>query len=234
MAETRDMSASRVGPLVAIEHGMRCHELVIASLFVLVAACGIGSVTGGEVDAGTLDPQPDSGSDADIDEVDLSFDYDTTGRWLMPPWLVAQAQSYSVGYDGPPPWDDGANCGGSFLVGTQALGNRLLALFSQISDLGGYSCRANTANMSETSVHGTGRAIDVFIPEIAGQADNLRGDLVANWLVYHAEELGVQLVIWDRSQWIGVGADKHDSYGGPVPHSDHLHVELTLEAAELE
>src|SRR5690606_24148008 len=107
----------------------------------------------------------------------------------------------------------------------QAFSTLLQASFAQIASIDGYNCRANTANGSQTSVHGTGRAIDIFIPLLDDDADNLSGDLIANWLVYNAETFGVQLVIWDRSRWIGVGSTKHGSYGGPYPHTDHLHVE---------
>jgi hypothetical protein len=38
----------------------------------------------------------------------------------------------------------------------------------------------------------------------------------------------VQYIIWDRSDWNGShSGDKMDDYGGPVPHIDHIHVELT-------
>jgi hypothetical protein len=83
------------------------------------------------------------------------------------------------------------------------------------------------------SVHGTGRAIDVFIPLSRGDADNTLGDEVANWLVSNAQAIGVQLVIWDRSSWNGSrsSGSKLRAYGGPHPHHDHLHVELNTDGA---
>ncbi len=200
-----------------------------------LGACDVGSVTGpggaGDVDGGQ-DTDSDPG-DVEADAgVELSFDYDTSGRWLMPPALEAMAEEYEIGYDGPPPWNGGANCGGSFMPGTMALGDLLASTYPQIYEIGGYSCRQNTANSAETSVHGTGRAMDLMIAVVDGDADNEAGDVIANWLVYHAETLGVQLVIWDHSSWIGVGADKLGRYSGPIPHIDHIHVELTEAAAQ--
>ena len=99
-----------------------------------------------------------------------------------------------------------------------------------LSSVGGYSCRRNTADTARMSVHGTGRALDVFIPKAGNTADNAHGDKVANWLVVHAQQIGVQLIIWDRSIWRANGTNA-GAYGGPHPHDDHIHVELTNEAA---
>jgi len=71
----------------------------------------------------------------------------------------------------------------------------------------------------------------VFIPLSGGQADNTRGDEVANWLISNAQSIGVQLVIWDRSGWNASRGSKLSPYGGPHPHHDHLHVELNTDAA---
>lgn len=83
------------------------------------------------------------------------------------------------------------------------------------------------------SIHGMGRALDVYIPMSDGRADNTLGDPVANWAVEHAAELGVQTVIWDRTIW-SVPAKTARPYGGTHPHNDHVHIELTNEAAAQE
>jgi hypothetical protein len=89
---------------------------------------------------------------------------------------------------------------------------------------GGYSCRPNTADSSQMSVHGTGRAFDYF-PEA-----KYEGDAVARLLVENHERWGIQLIIWWYKDWkCGVG---WTYYSGPVPHTDHLHVELTIPAAQ--
>ena len=85
------------------------------------------------------------------------------------------------------------------------------------------------------SVHATGRALDLHIPLHEGDADNDLGDPVGNWLIEHAEEIGIQYIIWDRWTW---GAhrragEKERAYGGAHPHDDHLHIELSTVAAEL-
>ena len=68
------------------------------------------------------------------------------------------------------------------------------------------------------------------MPLDGGEADNTLGDPIANYLIRNATELGVQFFIWDRSKWnIEYGGPKY--YGGSHPHHDHLHIELTPDAA---
>jgi len=153
------------------------------------------------------------------------------GRWIPTVAATAAGNRQFVRYDGAGAWNGGRNCGGSLLAGTRELGDYLRRNFTGVSSYGGYACRANTAATSQMSVHGTGRAIDVFIPLSGGQADNTRGDEVANWLISNAQSIGVQLVIWDRSGWNASRGSKLSPYGGPHPHHDHLHVELNTDAA---
>jgi len=154
------------------------------------------------------------------------------GRWLVPA-DVAAAGSPPVPHDGAPPWDGGANCAGAFTLGADELGRQLRVTFAQIARVYGYACRPNTALPNETSQHGTGRAIDLAIPVRDGDANNELGDPVANWLVRHSSQIGVQLIIWDHTIWVGrlTGA-KDAPYTGPDPHIDHIHVELNRVAAD--
>ncbi len=61
------------------------------------------------------------------------------------------------------------------------------------------------------------------------------GDPIANWLIEHSSEIGVQYLIFDRSQWSASrSSDRVRAYTGPNPHIDHIHVEITLEASRQE
>ena len=155
-----------------------------------------------------------------------------SGRWALPGDVLAKGKTVRVAYDDAPKWTGSAACGGRLLPGGHKLGEYLLDHFSVVTSVGGYACRRNTADSSRMSVHGTGRALDVFIPQVSGSADNGQGDKVANWLVMHAQQIGVQLVIWDRSIWRANGTND-GAYGGPNPHTDHIHVELSIDAAAL-
>jgi hypothetical protein len=154
------------------------------------------------------------------------------GRWVPPTAVLAEGAKVRVAYEEAPKWTGTAACGGQLEPGGHKLGEYLLDHFSDVSSVGGYACRRNTADASRMSVHGTGRALDVFIPTSNGGADNTKGDKVANWLVTHAARIGVQLVIWDHSVWRANGTNDA-VYGGPVPHIDHVHVELTNAASAL-
>ena len=185
--------------------------LVGLSVFVaLVAACSSG------------------GDGAASDESALGV----KGRWAPPSDVLAAGTKVRITYEDAPKWTGTAACGGSLKAGGHKLGEYLLDHFADVSSVGGYSCRRNTADSSRMSVHGTGRALDVFIPTSNGAADNGKGDKVANWLVFHAQRIGVQLVIWDHSIWRANGTNDAP-YGGPVPHIDHIHVELTNAASAL-
>ena len=155
-----------------------------------------------------------------------------SGRWAPPAEVLAIGRTVRVTYDEAPRWTNSAACGGKLLPGGHKLGEYLLDHFPVVTSVGGYACRRNTADSSRMSVHGTGRALDVFIPTTGGAADNGQGDTLANWLVTHAKQIGVQLVIWDRSVWRSNGTNT-GAYTGPNPHIDHIHVELTNEAAAL-
>jgi len=182
------------------------------------------------VDCGAPFPESDDDPGMDFSAVAIP------GAWRLPSDVHATGQRQSVRYDGAPAWNGGANCGSGLGAPARALGDYLRRTFpASVSSYGGFACRPNTANTSQLSVHGTGRAIDVFIPTTGGQADNTRGDPVANWLVVNAQRLGVQYIIWDRTQWNGSRTgDKVSPYGGPHPHHDHLHVELNTSARPIE
>jgi hypothetical protein len=165
------------------------------------------------------------GSDDDASSDGLSI----PGRWELPSSVAAAGEAVRLHYDGAPAWGS-AKCAGKLKSGAMRLGEYLQDRYPAITSIGGYACRRNTASASKMSVHGTGRALDVFIPTIKGAADNGKGDPLANWLVANAEHIGIQLVIWDRTVWQSNGRGAK-AYTGPVPHVDHLHVELTLKAA---
>lgn len=140
-----------------------------------------------------------------------------------------------VRYDDVPAWDGGAHCAGGITPGGRTLSTFLREHFDGISTIGGYSCRPNTANTSKMSVHGSGRALDIMIPLDGGDADNGVGDPIANWLIANSTTIGVQYLVWDRTQWSASrSTDRVRPYTGPIPHIDHIHVEITLPASRQE
>lgn len=85
--------------------------------------------------------------------------------------------------------------------------------------------------------HRGGIAVDLMLRD-----DGTRGavgDALASWLVEHAEELGVQYVLFSRYEWSASSSGpRWEVYTGTDPHLDHVHVELgpdglALSAAEM-
>jgi hypothetical protein len=136
-----------------------------------------------------------------------------TNRWQPP-------QSDASGtYEGL----NGERCAGGLKGGTKQLGEQIKSQF-QIT-YGGYSCRANTANPGELSIHAIGRALDIM-------TSGAKGEEIANHLVTNASTLGVQLIIWNHTLWkiTPTGATSR-AYTGPNPHTDHVHAEVTSATA---
>ena len=155
-----------------------------------------------------------------------------SGDWTLPPAVRVAGEAQRVRYDDPPAWSGADGCSRSLTSGAEKLRRHLLASHPGVSSIGGYNCRVNSANRSQTSVHGVGRALDIMIPTVGGRANAAVGDPIANWLVRNAERLGVQYLIWNRTKWNGSRSGvKHGRYGGPSPHTDHIHVELNRDGA---
>ncbi len=163
----------------------------------------------------------------------------TAGFWAPPAATLALADTYNIQNVQAGPWIGESGCGGSFLEGTRIFRQWLYDNWEQTSTIGGYSCRP-IANSSSMSVHATGRALDIMLPRDTSQsynnsADNDLGDPIANWLLEHAEEVGIQLIIWDNMIWSSGRApgERLRVYTNDNKHVDHIHMELNPEAAGL-
>jgi len=116
--------------------------------------------------------------------------------------------------------------------GTRDLNTFLLRRYAFLRAGGTYCCRQNSATtrVPTLSVHATGRAIDLMVPMVGGDADNTLGDQAANWLVENAEYIGIQRVVWDRAFWNG-----ERGFGllgsASLSHTNHIHVELSVAGA---
>ena len=76
--------------------------------------------------------------------------------------------------------------------------------------------------------HEEGRAFDLGV----NRDDWARGDALADFIVTHASELGVQGVVWRGTEWFSstYGAAFEDRARAD-DHDDHLHVELSPDVA---
>lgn len=164
-----------------------------------------------------------------------------SGHWEIPSDVLAAAATQQVTLTEAGPWTGTSGCSGTFTSGARTFGAYLLRNFPQITSYGGYSCRPIVGESQYMSVHATGRALDLFIPvdrSVSGEgnADNDAGDPVANWLIANAQYIGIQRVIWDRWLWqsedYGEGQSQAYDFAGSNPHNDHIHMELSVEAAQ--
>ena len=161
------------------------------------------------------------------------------GPWQVPDDVLAAGDEQYVEFTGAGPWRGEEGCGGGLLEGTGLLREYLYEYFPQSWEIGGYSCRPIVGDPNSMSVHATGRALDIMIYPVGypdgTEADNEMGDPIANWLVVNAERIGIQQIIWDRWLWRAEDApgEKDRAYTGEHPHNDHLHVELSVDAADL-
>jgi len=140
-------------------------------------------------------------------------------------------------YDDALSWSGGKNCSGGFTVGAKRLQAWIRANFGAAT-IQGYNCRPNTADRSKTSIHGVGRASDWFRKANnaaqAGQVASFIQRMSANHAAM-ARAMGIQYWIWNRQQYsvknTGVVRSR---YGGPNPHTDHVHIEQNLAGSKLQ
>lgn len=167
-------------------------------------------------------------------------DYDrggaTPGRWQLTPEVANHSQQVSVAIHGSPGGSHKpSNCTGNFTPGAQILEDYIRDHFDGVEYIGGYSCRPISHKPENpTSIHGLGRALDIHMGCPTCAANNADGDILAHWLILHAEEIGIQRIIWDLSSWSSTGMSQTRPYNGAHSHNDHLHVEINLPAAAMQ
>jgi hypothetical protein len=160
------------------------------------------------------------------------------GPWVIAPSTLALGATQEVTLTEGGPWIGPDGCADGFTEGARRLRDYLEEHFPVITGVGGYNCRAIVGLPDQMSVHGTGRALDLFIATDGGAADNDAGDPLGSWLIENAEHIGIQRVIWDRWMWSAYPPpyrrDEPYDWEGTHPHHDHLHVEISVRAAELD
>lgn len=127
---------------------------------------------------------------------------------------------------GFPEWEGARTCTGSASPGAQALMRWIIEEYGSkgAQNWGIYNCR-DVRGGSTTSLHGEGRALDVGFP--LGDPD---GDRLVRRLRKSPGRLGIQAIIYERVIYSRLSPEGRP-YTGAAPHYDHVHVELTREAA---
>lgn len=126
------------------------------------------------------------------------------------------------------PWQRCGDCSGGPTPGARALLAAWLEFDELASSMGIYNCR-DVRGSGSLSMHACGRADDLGVPVTrVGHAVMYR---FLGALAPHARDLGLQLVIFDRTIWSATRRASGERYDGVHPHRDHAHVELNQAAA---
>lgn len=116
-------------------------------------------------------------------------------------------------------------CTGAATPGAQALMRVAITHYGARS-LGIYNCRTVRGGGAR-SLHAEGRAGDPGWTPIGGRG-NPKGHQFVQDVRPRASQLGVQCLIFDERIWSAKSPGPAGRpYGGPVPHHDHVHFELT-------
>lgn len=114
--------------------------------------------------------------------------------------------------------------------GALALYNAILYLYDGAYGLGVYNNRSIRGSKA-LSVHAEGRAMDIGFKMVSGRG-NPKGWTLANDLVKLHKEFGIQNILWDGKSFRPSRSSLWRSFSSSAgPHYDHLHIELTREAA---
>lgn len=126
-----------------------------------------------------------------------------------------------------PQWTPATTCSGSATAGAQALMRWIIEEYGPkgLQNWGIYNCR-DVRGGATTSLHGEGRALDVGHAVGDPDADELRKRLLRR-----VGRLGIQAIIHERVIYSAKSPEGRP-YTGVAPHYDHLHIELTEEAAQ--
>lgn len=111
-------------------------------------------------------------------------------------------------------------CSGKAQPGTVDLLKYLMNRFPGTYSLGVYNCRL-------PSLHSCGKALDLGIPLVNGQANTVLGDPIVAFLDQFANKWGLMGQIWNKVRY-DLKTPKGRVYTGPHPHHDHNHIEQRL------
>jgi len=126
-------------------------------------------------------------------------------------------------------WQGCPRCTNGPAPGTRALLAWALENYPGSQSMGIYNCRS-VRGSGGMSIHACGRALDLDPDGSRGRDGFVVGRSLVARLGEHGERLGIQAVIYNRTIWSRTSPQGR-YYGGVHPHNDHLHIEMTPEAA---
>ena len=150
-------------------------------------------------------------------------------RWTPSPTARAAGESATVRYTNPTIIQPGEAPQKPLAPYAVALSRVLRETFPFLTGAG--LARASDRRQQvgqRRDVHEEGRALDLGVPRAV--RGTTQGDDVADWIVTHADLLGVQGVVWRGTDWFPERSMRWRARSTETDHDDHLHVEVSAEA----
>ena len=137
-------------------------------------------------------------------------------------------RAYDVRVPDPATWRTPQECS----PGTRNLADAIRSLYPALVTMeGAYGCfNRRKTSAGGRSVHGDGRALDVGHGYGPNKAQRDQAMTLVARLAAHAQTLGVQRIIYNRSSWTYMTGWRPVS-SATGAHLDHIHIEQTAEAA---
>lgn len=146
----------------------------------------------------------------------------STSRWFPPQDVLAAGESARVGYRLGSIVQEGESTQKSIPNSLHALRDWVVARHPEVSSGG--------MRRSPEKPNTPGRRRDPHEEGIAIDFMTHNGDSLANWLVSHAQEIGIQYVLWNKYEWSASHlGPRWENYTGAESHDDHVHMELSPE-----
>jgi hypothetical protein len=152
-------------------------------------------------------------------------------RWQPSPAARAIGDASTVRYTSPSVYREGEPTQFAPGTGIVEFRNWVERHFTGFSTVGGIrrSPAKEPIPGRQRDQHEEGRAVDFMMRDHGGA----EGDRLAEWLLTNHAAIGLQGLIWAGTEWYPSHPPRVDNYTGTNPHTDHVHVELSPEAANL-
>ncbi|WP_300403504.1 hypothetical protein [Nocardioides sp.] len=162
---------------------------------------------------------------------DAYADHEQDARALASALTGNSPEAFACRLDGDAPPADPALAPSGLTARADGVRTAIAERFGDLP-LGGFAPAGVSTGHMEGSTHYDGRAIDVFFRPI-NDANQQRGWALAQYVVAHADRLGVQTVIFDDRIWRAGRDEAWRDYRAPsganqaiLEHRDHVHVDV--------
>lgn len=158
-----------------------------------------------------------------------------SGAWQPSPEVLTAGNNARVRYVGGRRFCDGHTPQAAIQPGTRALRNWVVENWPAVVQTYMPGRAKDVVGCTNLDVHIEGRGIDFMKPH-GGDGDAVM-QAIASWLVMHADEIGVEEVLYNKTAFVGNGPGASNWHAwepgawGNSDHGDHIHISLTPDGA---